>query len=283
MTVTIQTDGEPVDLVVPFSPDEITFAQFCDFQQAEAIFAKCNEDRESNTVDEILATLAEALQVLCGSAVFSLAASASGVKLDKMVDQGYTLTIGDDIGLLELYAHIITVLRSANYSERYQPEKLPFYLDVQHKSKTYRVRAANAARVLTNKPLTVGEAIEVLEYRRRHKQQRDTKKVDGSALDFTLGLSEFAILVRGKNERLPADEQKREDWIVARRELLKDLPLTQVMRVRFFLIAALLKSSGGNSTAFGPMDHPPLMPLPKQRRKGKTVAAVRNLLGRRGT
>lgn len=235
MTATTTLDGQPVTVTIPVTADEITFAQFCDYQPAEAAFIEANRNRDEVGFEQVQAALTDAVAIICGPGVHDLPFSTGTEPLGNMIKAGYQISLNTtELSVLTLYAHITVLLKTANYHGDLTPDNLPSFLVIDHGGKSYRVKSEATARVMTGNPLTVGEAVEAAEYRRRHSEAVAARVQDGSALDFTLGLSEFAILVRRPGERLPADEEKRERWIAERRELLADLSLTNVMKVRFF-------------------------------------------------
>lgn len=282
MTVLFTHDKTDLTLAVPLTADEITYSAFLDYQQAEARFIEVNREHNTDRFDLVEAALIEAVRVICGPHVADLPFTANEGALGTMIEEGYQIGLGSDLSVLGLYAHLTVLLKTANYHGDLKPDNLPAFLVIEHGGKSYRVVGQQAARVMSSKPLTAGEAIEVSEYRRRHSEAVAARVQDGSALDFTLGLSEFAILVRRPGERLPSDDEKRERWITERRELLADLSLTDVMKVRFFLTAALLKLANDNSTDSLPKARPALIGLSGTKPKGTHSANVKRLPGRRG-
>ena len=271
-------DGQDLTLNIPVTAEEITYGQFCDYQQAEAAFIDANREHNESKPDLVEAALIDAVAIIAGPHIHDLPFAIGSESLGTMISGGYQIGFGSDLSVMGIYAHITVLLKTANYHGDLKPDNLPAFLVIKHDSKSYRVIGQKAARVMTDKAITAGEAIEASEYRRRHSKAVAARVQDGSALDFTLGLSEFSILVRRPGEQLPADEEKRDAWLVERRKLLADLSLPNVLKVRFFLIPALLKLAQGGNTSSLPKARP--VPVGSKRTKtpGKLSATVKRLL-----
>ena len=141
--------------------------------------------------------------------------------------------------------------------EKYPLDTLPYCLKIELNGTTFKVLRDRTARVLSGAPLTTGEAIEWHEYHREHGETK--KKFKGfeepdraSALDYTLGLTQVAILLRRFGEQLPVDDGARDRWLQRRRKLLADIDLQTVQDVRFFTVAALLRFAKGGGIASSP-------------------------------
>jgi hypothetical protein len=271
-------DGQDLTLNIPVTAEEITYGQFCDYQQAEAAFIDANREHSESKPDLVEAALIDAVAIIAGPHVHDLPFNTLGESGDDMIRRGYQIGFDSDLSVMAVYAHLTVLFLTVNFQGDLKPDSLPAFLVIEHGGKSYRVIGQKAARVMTDKAITAGEAIEASEYRRRHSKAVAARVQDGSALDFTLGLSEFSILVRRPGEQLPADEEKRDAWLVERRKLLADLSLPNVLKVRFFLIPALLKLAQGGNTSSLPKARP--VPVGSKRTKtpGKLSATVKRLL-----
>jgi hypothetical protein len=121
---------------------------------------------------------------------------------------------------------------------------------------------------MMNLSMTTGEVFECLEYQRRNKERREQHPTEVGNLEFSLGLSEFAILVRQPGEKLPSNKSQRRRFIERRREFFADLQLDKVLDVRFFFLRSLLRFGTIPSTSIsGRVRH--------------TVRSVKNLKGKK--
>ena len=238
MRVKFTLDGEDLEINVPYSLSEITFSDFCDFRQREAAyFERTNSDPVAAS-----ALLADAVGAIVGDNAANLPFAYEGDA--DFIDTDYRLGLGDPLSVLRLYAHFVGMVRT------YRPANIPNTLTLTHEGKSFSIVAGEALRVLSGRALTTGEAVEVLEYQRRAAAQIETDPKEIGNLDFTLGLTEFAILVRQPGERFPSDETDREKFINRRRALFASLDLEQVLAVRFFLLSTLTGSGKTRTTNF---------------------------------
>lgn len=245
MIAEVTVEGENKGEVrIPIDAFEITFEAFSDWQPVEAKFVLSNREGRK---EEAVALLTEAVAVICGNGVHNLPFSIEGDNLGGMIDGGYRVGLRDEVSVLRLYAHLVTVMRK-ELEPPLNENKLPDSIEINHGGKTFEVNHRSAVRIATNNPLTAGEVIETMEYNRRNSMAVKSGNLEASTLDFTLGLSVFAILCKQKGERLPAEEGARDLWIKKRRELLATISMADVMRVRFFLLTALRKSTKQTST-----------------------------------
>lgn len=277
MEAWIETDtGEEIRLAIPMSVLDITYEQWADFVAAEHHFLGMPQDTDAQLIAK-MDRLTDAMVCICGEAARSIPTSLPGDDLLAMIDGGYLLDFGSDITIERLYAHLTTIARAEEIlGDDLDGKELPTHITLDVNGETFTVHGGRAARVMMERPLNTGEAIEVMEYRRRAgeamKRMKPHQHTERSMLDYTLGISEFAILVKKPGERLPTDEQEREDWITQRRQVLSQLSLRDVIRVRFFLTAVLKHSSKGSNTSFSGRAAPVAMRRRSQKRRGKGSA-----------
>lgn len=232
------------ELAIPFHVNELSFAQFCDFRGSRAIF----EDPDIE-VDEYKAQLTASLENLVprirtAGLPFAL---RQDLELD-LIDSGYRIRLGDDLSIMRVYAHIINLINS------YTPEEIPEVFTFDRKKLKFEVRRTQVAEALIG--LQTGEAIEVLEYQRRASLLMEKQPKDVGNIDFTLGATEMAILVRQKGELLPADKPTRDRFIAQRREIFKRMDLEIILQLRFFFLAALVFYVKTRIIGFSGMDLP---------------------------
>ena len=155
--------------------------------------------------------------------------------LEELFLNGFTVTLGDDLSVMRLYAHLNTIINT------FKPETLKdkvFKLVVG--SEEYQLDQLKAAKFLTLEGVSTGEAIEVLEFRRIAEKNLEEKKFALGSMDFTLGLRELAILVRKKGEALPWNRKDLEAFLNSRMEIFRGVTAGEVLTLRFFLINSYL-------------------------------------------
>lgn len=250
MRAIVEVNGQRVPIEVPQHLSEIRFVQFCEFREKEQAFWKENEREEGTEVDQeseamIYLKLEEAIKVFSGEGIEEVPVSLEGDNFQAMIDSGYRLKIGDEVTLLRYYAHIVTLING------YKPEKIPTTFEWKsEKGKTYKIKSVDAARAIFGTAMTAGEAITVLEYQRRAGLSERMGLTGIGNIEFSLGLTELAILLRRPGEKLPADKRKRDQFIEQRREVFADVTLDVIMSLRFFLLNSLLSYATTRNTNF---------------------------------
>lgn len=210
---------------------ERTFEQFCDFKNAEVYFWKVARQEEPE-ID-----VREALRLVVNKMIpgdYDLPYNTRNERLIDLQENGYLINVGDKLTLIRLYAHCLNVINS------FVPDKIPETFRFTHKKKHFVIDAKPTARMLSGMAFTAGESIEVLEYMKRAQDVVKKSPMQEGNIDFTLGLTELAILVRQKGERLPMERPRLEKFIELRRELFKSVPLDVVLSIRFFFLNILL-------------------------------------------
>ena len=264
MTLLTNIDGENHELPLPLDASEWHFGQFCDFRAYENRFHQVNARVESEALDSKIAerAMAEALEKVVGPIIHELPVGLPGDDIAALFNENYRITIGTELSQTRIYAHLASIAvaceaNSEEVLEKYPLDTLPYCLKIELQGRQFKVLRDRTARVLSGQPLTTGEAIECHEYRRRYSEERP--KIKGfeqpdraSALDYTLGLTEVAILLRRFGEQLPADDGARDRWLNRRRDLLRDIDLQTVQAIRFFPVAALLRFARGGNTNSSP-------------------------------
>lgn len=216
-----------------YNVSERTFEQFCDFKTAEVEFWRvARSENPSEEIDTREALRRALNHLILGN--YDLPYNVNSERLIDLQESGYLVNQGDELTLIRLYAHCLNVINS------FVPQEIPETFRFTHKGKNFEIEPKPAARMLTGISFTAGEAIEVLEYMKRAQEAVKKNPSQEGNIDFTLGLTEFAILVRQKGERLPAERPRLEKFISIRRELFKSLSLDKVLEIRFFFLNILL-------------------------------------------
>ncbi|MEL6356024.1 MAG: hypothetical protein AAFQ37_03725 [Bacteroidota bacterium] len=231
---------------LPLDCSEFTYGQFIDFRAKEEQFLELAQEKDK--VNEAATAMAEAVAQICGDEIKQLPFAVQGDDLTRFEKVKFKLGLADEISIIRLYAHILTITRRFAPKDKWNPKKLPIEIKFNFRGNKYKVNRRSAVRVMANKPLLTCEMIEVLEYHRRTEKEKKKRPQEASNLDFTMGLTQFAILCRRPGEKLPADEGERERWLTKRRKLIANVSAEDVFRVRFFLIAAFLNYSAENNT-----------------------------------
>lgn len=241
MIVNFESNGKTKSLDIPFHASEISFSDFCDFKNFRSQME--DDDQEAETYLMMLpAALETFIPGIRQAGLPSHLERDSGLNL---IDFGYTMDIGHELSIMRIYAHVINIIQG--YAPLTIPKEFILYkkdygftrvkINVDKETETYQVDKQNAVAMMLN--LTTGEAIETLEYQRRAAHWMKKTKDIGN-IDFELGLTELALLVRKPGELLPADKPGRDKLIKERQELFKNVDLSTVLDLRFFLLATLL-------------------------------------------
>lgn len=244
---------------------ERTFEQFCDFKNKEVEFWRvARSENPSEEVDPREALRRALVEIIPGN--YDLPYNSNGERLIDLQENGYLVNPGDELTLIRLYAHALNVINS------FVPDKIPETFKFKHKGKSFEIESKPAARMLTGMAFTAGEAIEVLEYMKRAQEALKKNPSQEGNIDFALGLTEIAILVRQKGERLPAERPRLEKFIALRREFFKSLSLDVVLSMRFFFLNILLSlGTIPTSGPFGKMFLATFAGVAKQKPSGSNI------------
>ena len=267
-------------LTLPLTPKEIDFSDFCDFQKEERLYIDLSSPPEELSeeeleswvfpVDESVKQLTRAVSMLAPEVFVEkdkviLPFNIEGEKAKDLIDGGFTISIGDDLSILRLYSHLINIIR------KYQPQEIPITFTLTHKGKSFELKREQVVKILTKQSFTTGESVEVMEYNRRKELVVQDKPLEIGNLDFELGLTEVAILVRQPGEPLPWEKKDLDNFIEERRELFKTVKLSDVIALRFFLLDSLItygRIKTINSFGKEPRN-PSVLKSRKQHKRGK--------------
>lgn len=272
---------------LPLTAHEVNWEAFCDFKDHEQkYFDECEKLRARYGVEnlsdaslepietvEVISAITYALEQVYGDWVWSLDFTL-GEELDELFLSGFTVTIGDDLSIMRLYAHLNTIINT------FKPETLKdkvFKLVIG--GEEYQLDQLKAAKFLTLEGMSTGEAIEVLEFRRIAEKNLEEKKFALGSMDFTLGLRELAILVRKKGEALPWNRKELESFLNDRMQTFRTVTAGEVLTLRFFLINSYLLwlqnqtiNSSGTVRPIKVQELKPKKPGIVKRRRGKRLS-----------
>lgn len=269
MKVVFETDGQIKNIDIPFSVEEIRFSDFCDFRQAEKVFFDAVK-----TGDETAFLLAavDMIKKLCRGDVDEIAFNEGREMYNDLVEREYRIQPGDELTIIRIYAHLTVLINE------YKPAEIPVEFSMKWLGSNYTINRKEAARVLFKMPISTGEFVEIMEIRRKAEAAMESGTLDVGNIEFTLGLSEFAILVRKKGEKLPSDKNKLTQFIRNRSEIFKNLPLSDVLSARFFFINLLIEYAVTPITSFSGMA-PRVLEIQCQAKKKAVLKRLRKMLG----
>jgi hypothetical protein len=246
MVVILNEEGTE-KLNVPLHVGEILWADWCDFQQKEIEYF---EARDNEDVRDSIIKMMEAVMTICDIPGEPFSVKDLPYSIDendaKLIDQGYFLGFGEEVSVLRLYAHLVTMVTG------YKPEKLDSdNFKIQVGEEVFCIDQERAGKTMAMDGVTTGEAIEILEFQRIAREGLRAKRVDFGNMDFTLGLKSLAVLVRKPGEELPFNRQECDFFLNNRMNVFKDVvTVEEVLTLRFFLINSYLIYQTTQSTRF---------------------------------
>ena len=278
MRVLLSNNGNESWWEIPMNCSEITFEQFIDFTYYEQRYFKAStktkvedEIAENNydDLDKSIEHLYKAVGFVVKGELDDLIFQ-KGESVSNLIDAKWTLTLeslGEELTLLKLYAHIINLLSS------YKAVLNPPDFELEWSGNKYVINKEEAVRSLLNVPLTAGEMITTLELQKKTLKMVEKKGDPEGNLAFNLGLQEFAVLMRRPKERLPSNRRKRITFIDRRVKIFRKLPMDVVLNVRFFLVRSMVdymktQLTSSSSTLQKSLERPPqnVRPLPTLRK-----------------
>lgn len=259
MKVWFEHDGDLMTIELPMHPAAVTFEQFCDFRTAEQEFLNAKKPAGR------IAGFDKAIAIMAPGDIDKIPVALEGETVTDLIEANYQVDLeaGHELTKDRIYAHMIVMINN------YKPERIPETFTFKWKKKTFKIQSGRVARVLTGRDMTTGEAIEVLEYQRRAAEATEHTPTEVGNIEFNLGLTEFAIMIRQPGEELPAGRKDRIRFLNQRKELFKTLPLDQVLDIRHFFLNALLRSVTTPSTSLSGKAPQVVVRRPKLRWPGR--------------
>jgi len=261
MQLQVEAEGQIYDFEVPFSVDEITFSQYIDFKKAEQRYFGTNteddQDQEPDSVQTKKQTepkdpkdpidyLAEAVGFVVSGDLGIIPFSLPEDNDNDLFEKKYTIGIGDQLSILRLWCHIVTVINA------YEPQQIDPDYSIQYEGEKYYVDPEMIFKHLENRAYTLGEVIEYKELERVIDIEQKGDQ-DGS-IEFMMSLRQMAVLLRQKGEKLPWQKGLRDKFLRERSFHFQQMSMTTVLEVRFFLINILLRYVRKGITGFSLRD-----------------------------
>jgi hypothetical protein len=239
----INDDGEPVEIGIPYSLDEITLSEYYDFLIAQAqMFKEIDEAREQG---DILTLDRQAALLL--DACLNIVPEAHLFRFDEnfRLDQAEQCLIQEnmDVTLNVLFVHILTIIQI------YEPSNNN--LRFEHNGEVYKVDPQDLYTVYTGDHRTAGEFIWVKEFQRQlEAENKKRNPYDDGNMSFRFNLYTVSLLARKEGEELPYKESELREFLFKRSKELKDIRASVALDIAFFLrdmIESLLKHPSSNT------------------------------------
>jgi hypothetical protein len=244
-----------VRLSMPESLREITVSQYCEFLQGLGEFTSWQNEQLSQEADvdapgyqlERLRRIGAMVQSFCAElpeaptleTLFTLPVG----DYEKSLKQSFRL---DDIAdfdidrseatLYTLWANIVKVIESADLAG--VGDEVSF----SYKGERYAVKGMNRDRMTGRElppDLTVHEAVEVLELRRKAQALLDAGKHEAKNVKWELLHRQLAILALKEGEAIPTDDLAFEQFVSERAAHFIGIDAETALRVDFFLAGRL--------------------------------------------
>lgn len=252
---------------IPLSLDELEYHRFIDMQKAvelmnNDVFEARKEiedriERENLTQMQAAKLLATAGAIDDGH-IHNIVSKAVTGDLSKLPNDfpdellsdlfniDFFLTFGKDVSVQRLYVHLFTII------DNFYDEKVHLGKSVNHsvewfetakkrKPCVYVIERGRTQSMITGERVkfTTGETIEIKEWQRLTNGAIKSKGDPEGNFAFSLGLAEVSIICRKPGEELPFLKSERDAFIKQRMKIFSDLPTSEVLRVRFFLLRIL--------------------------------------------
>lgn len=134
----------------------------------------------------------------------------------------------EDISILRLFVHCQNII--LNYIPSFEDN----YFMFNWKGETFYL-SGSIGKKMSDKNLTTGETIEILEFERLKKTETQKEGDADGAIYFTTLLWRFAVMMRKEGEQLPVNKSERQKFLEERIIFFKDLPMSIVLDLSFFL------------------------------------------------
>lgn len=215
----------------PISANDVkieTYVEFCKLIDNQILAKK--KDNVSTDYSEEIELYIQAVVLMCEGDLYALPfdlesdvlVGAEGFQIDRNATF-------DELSILRLFIHCQNIV--LNYT--------PSFEDVSHfvfnwKHETFYL-SGSIGKNLSDKNLTTGEMIEILEFERLKKAETQKEGDADGAIYFTTLLWRFAVMMRKEGEQLPINKSERQKFLEKRIKFFKDLPMSIVLELSFFL------------------------------------------------
>lgn len=211
-----------ISIELPEHARELKFRQFIDMKATEQAFY----------ADDTFGYAA--IPVILASALGDLVVNMLDIYIPASSDnmrkiEPKFLSIDDEFDTLSVYCHLLYVIES------YKPDSSDNIIE-WHGEKFYLL----ASDIIKGEgKIKVGPAIVALELSKHFQGLIDKKGDSEGNYAFSLGLLELATLARKENEMLPLNMNERDKWLAERGKLFEEIPLSEILKVRFFFLRTL--------------------------------------------
>jgi len=230
----VALDGGGI-LEIPFSTDDISFADFCEFKAKETLFFEALKGDDHDAADAVMILIEVVEQVVKGD-LSDIPFAVDGENVLDLMQSDFVFNFDDELSITRIYAHIITLLKRVDIENLDNGKEIR----IKNGEVEYVLDSVRAVRLMTETNVTAGEMLETLEFQKRFFGNSEKANLnDVTNLDFELGLTEVAILCRKEGEKLPWRKAELDNWLQKRIHEIKDIPLSDVLRIRFFLLDSL--------------------------------------------
>lgn len=243
---------------IPLAVAERTFGRFCDFKALEQLYwdkvreggAEYREENDlppMNALDilkhtqEITTAFESMMATIIDGNIADIEFSIEGDSPTKLIENKYHIGLEDDISLMRLYAHWVTIV------DAFKPEKVPRIIKMDMEGTTCELTKERVEILFMGEGTTAGQLIEILEFRRRCLFLAETVKSEATGnLDFNLGTTEMSLLVLPKGVKLPHKRGPLMKHINEWKKKWEFVPLDELLTIRFFLVGTIMNWLANN-------------------------------------
>jgi hypothetical protein len=174
------------------------------------------------------------------------------------------LTLESEVDTLSVYNHTLAVIES------FEPTSADNV--IKYRGEEYVLLVSDILK--GDGKVKVSSGVVALELAAHFQALIETKGDIEGNYAFTLGLLEVATLARKRDELLPLNKNERERWLQERGKLFENLPLSEVLKVRFFFLRILrgsvktlsMRLSGKYQASQSPKHQKSIKQRPKRKR-----------------
>lgn len=218
---------------VPTVTQEITFGAFLDFRVHENRFFEASEAGEKEADQHIRKALSFIVKGDLSKLPYHLPKDDIRIILSTAFNFSH-------LSITRLWGHIVCLIEA--YGKEEDPDINSSY-SIEYKGETFFLEPDTARRFLGAKTYSYGEVAEVEEIDRQLGREIEKKGDPTRSLEYERELRVMAVLLRKEGEKLPFHPAERREFLEGRMNHFKDLPMTAVLDVRFFLHATLIQSA----------------------------------------
>ena len=110
---------------IPFSTDDISFADFCDFKQKEAEFIE--QLKEDDNAGDAMIVLLEVIETIVKGNLSDIPFTIEGESVLELMQSEFVFNFDDELSITRIYAHIITLLKRVDIENLDNGKKIRVY------------------------------------------------------------------------------------------------------------------------------------------------------------